>query len=288
LSQTRKLRDLLDREQLLVAPGAFDCITARAIEQAGFAAAYMTGAGTAASLGYPDYGLVTMTEMVENAGRIVDTLSIPLIADADTGYGNELNVVRTVREHERRGVAAIHIEDQVFPKRCGHLDEKEVVSKEEYLAKVRAATEERRNPDFVIIARTDSRAVLGFAEAIERANAALEVGADIAFVEAPQSIEEVREIPRLVLGPCLLNVVFGGKTPDVGLEEAEEYGYKLAIVPGILTSAVLVACDRALEELRTTRSHPVNGAIPVRERFRRSGSDEWDKLRTKYGSFRVH
>src|ERR1700719_3700922 len=162
MTQARGFRELLKREPMVVAPGAYDCITAKLIEQAGFSAVYMTGAGTAATLGYPDFGLVTMSEMVGNAARIVAAVSLPVIADADTGYGNELNTVRTVREYEQAGVAGIHIEDQGFPKKCGHLDDKEIVPREDWLAKIRAAAASRRDPDFLVIARTDSRAVAGF------------------------------------------------------------------------------------------------------------------------------
>ena len=185
MSQTQRLRSLLREDGMVIAPGAYDCITARLIEQAGFTAAYMTGAGTAATLGYPDYGLVTMSEMVENAGRIATAINVPVIADADTGYGNELNVVRTVREYEKRGIAGIHIEDQGFPKRCGHLDDKVIVPLDEYLPKIRAAAAAKRDPDFLIIARTDARAGLGFEEAVRRANASLEAGADMAMVTSP-------------------------------------------------------------------------------------------------------
>src|SRR3984957_14834208 len=209
-----KLRELLTHDGIIAAPGAYDCITARMIEQAGFSAVYMTGAGTAAALGYPDYGLVTMSEMVENAGRIAAAVKIPVIADADTGYGSELNVVRTVREYEQRGVVGIHIEDQGFPKKCGHLENKAIVPLEDYLAKIRAAASAKRDRDFLIIARTDARAVLGFEEAIRRANASLDAGADMVFVEAPESLEEVGALPRLVHGPCLLNMVWRGKTPE--------------------------------------------------------------------------
>src|ERR1700739_540825 len=167
---------------MVVAPGAYDCITARLIEQAGFPAVYMTGAGTAATLGYPDYGLVTMSEMAENAGRLAAAVSVPVIADADTGYGNELNVTRTVREYEKRGVAGLHIEDQDFPKKCGHLDGKVVIPLDDYLAKIRAAAAARSNPDFLLIARTDSRAVIGFEEAVTRMNAALKAGATLGFL----------------------------------------------------------------------------------------------------------
>ena len=184
------------------------------------------------------------------------SISIPLIADADTGYGNELNVTRTVREFESRGIAAIHIEDQVAPKRCGHLDGKEVVSCEEFVSKIRAAAEARRSADFVVIARTDARAVHGLDEAIRRANAALQAGADMAFVEAPQTLEEVALVPARVHGPCLLNVVPGGRTPPFDLREAQAMGYKLAILPGLMLKATLEAGDAALAELKATHLAP--------------------------------
>ena len=276
-------RERLRADGMITAPGAYDCITARLVEQAGFAAVYMTGAGTAATLGYPDYGLVTMSEMTANAGRLAAATTLPVIADADTGYGNELNVVRTVREYERRGVAGIHIEDQGFPKRCGHLEDKVVIPLGDYSAKIRAAASAKRDPDFLLIARTDSRAVLGFDEAIRRANAALEAGADMAFVEAPQTREEVAAIPRLVGGPCLLNVVWRGKTPDISLDDAQSMGYKVAIVPALLFTAVIGVCDVMLEELRRTRRHPVPAAdLTPAEAFRRLGAEEWDPLRTRF------
>ena len=276
-------RERLRADGMITAPGAYDCITARLVEQAGFPAVYMTGAGTAATLGYPDYGLVTMSEMAANAGRLAAATTLPVIADADTGYGNELNVVRTVREYERRGVAGIHIEDQGFPKRCGHLEDKVVIPLGDYSAKIRAAASAKRDPDFLLIARTDSRAVLGFEEAIRRANAALEAGADMAFVEAPQTREEVAAIPRLVGGPCLLNVVWRGKTPDISLDDAQSMGYKLAILPALLFTAVIGVCDAMLEELRRTRHHPVPAAdLTPAEAFRRLGAEEWDPLRTRF------
>ncbi len=283
MSQASRFRALLRRDGMVVAPGAYDCITARLIERAGFAAVYMTGAGTAATLGYPDFGLVTMSEMVANAGRIAAAVALPVVADADTGYGNEINTVRTVREYEGRGIAGIHIEDQGFPKKCGHLDDKEIVPREEWLAKIRAAAAARRNPDFTIIARTDSRAVIGFDEAIGRANAAIAAGADMAFVEAPQTLEEVAAVPRLVDGPCLLNVVRGGKTPDLDLGEAERMGYKLAIVPGLLIKNVVGICEQMLNELKSTRRHPAPvREMTVRETFNLWGADEWDALRHRF------
>jgi 2-methylisocitrate lyase-like PEP mutase family enzyme len=283
MREASRFRELLHRDGMITAPGAYDCITARLIEAAGFAAVYMTGAGTAATLGYPDFGLVTMSEMVANARRIAAAVAVPVIADADTGYGNELNVVRTVREYEQSGVAGIHIEDQSFPKKCGHLDDKEIVAREDFLAKIRAAAAARRNADFLIIARTDARAVAGFDEAIARANAALDAGAEMVFVEAPQTREEVAAVPRLVHGPCLLNVVHGGKTPDIGLDEAERMGYKLAILPGLLIKSVIGACEQTLGELRRLRRHPPPAQdMTVREMFQRFGADEWDALRSRF------
>jgi 2-methylisocitrate lyase-like PEP mutase family enzyme len=281
----KRLRQLLSQDGMVVAPGAYDCITARLIEQAGFAAAYMTGAGTAATLGYPDYGLVTMTEMVENAGRIATALSVPLIADADTGYGNELNVTRTVREYEKRGVAGIHIEDQGFPKRCGHLDNKVIIPLEDYVTKIKAAASAKTDPDFLLIARTDSRAVLGFEEAVRRANAALEAGADMAFVEAPQTADEVASVPKLVKGPCLFNVVHAGKTPDLPYGEIERFGYKVAIVPGLLFKTMMIAGDAVLAAMRAEHRYPKpDKEMTMHQAFRRVGADEWDQVRQRFST----
>ncbi|MGH7045966.1 MAG: isocitrate lyase/PEP mutase family protein [Stellaceae bacterium] len=283
MTEARRFRELLNRNGMLVAPGAYDCITARLIAQAGFDAVYMTGAGTAATLGYPDFGLVTMSEMVDNARRIAAAAGLPVIADADTGYGSELNAFRTVREYESAGVAGIHIEDQGFPKKCGHLDDKEIVPREDWLAKIRAAAAARRDPDFLIIARTDARAVAGLDEAIARANAALAAGAGMAFVEAPQTIEEVAAIPRLVKGPCLLNVVHGGKTPQLDLRDAAGMGYRMAILPALLLQNIVGICDQALGALKTTHRHPPPTAeMTVREMFRRVGADEWDARRDQF------
>ena len=283
MSQATQFAEMLRAGTMIVAPGAIDAITGRAIERAGFKAAYMTGAGTSATLGYPDYGLLTATEMFANAARIVNATSIPLISDADTGYGNELNVFRTVRDFERAGVAAIHIEDQVFPKRCGHLDDKELVSREDWIAKIRAAAAARRSADFTIIARTDARAVLGFDEAVERANLALANGADVAFVEAPQSLEEVAAVPRRVRGRGLLNVVRGGKTPEVALSDAQAMGYAIAILPGLLLDGIIAVCDELLEAVRSTGRHPAPKveSSPAKT-FARFGSADWDARRTAF------
>lgn len=282
MSKASELRALIKRGGMTIAPGAYDGITAKVIARAGFEAVYMTGAGTAAAHGYPDYGLLTMTEMVINAGKIAATANLPVIADADTGYGNELNVVRTVHEYMRQGVAAIHIEDQVFPKKCGHLDNKEVIAAGDYIAKIRAAADARGDSDFIIIARTDSRAVIGFDEAINRANDALAAGADVAFVEAPQTLEEVAAVPKRVNGPCLLNVVRRGKTPTIELKDAEAMGYKLAILPTLLFRGVIGCCEELLDEVKQGRFPAPPKDLSPHEAFQRFGSDEWDELRVRY------
>jgi 2-methylisocitrate lyase-like PEP mutase family enzyme len=285
MKATTRLRQLLGQPDLIVAPGAYDGITARLVEQAGFPAVYMTGAGTSMARGFPDFGLLGMSEMVDNATVMVRTVDIPLIADADTGYGNELNVTRTVREFEARGVAGIHVEDQASPKRCGHLDGKEIIPAAEFVSKIRAAGAARRDPDFLIIARTDSRAVAGFDEAIARANAALAAGADLAFVEAVQTAEELALVPQRVKGPCLLNVVPGGKTPRVTMQEAQALGYRLAILPGLLLTAMMVAADHALRAMKETGA-PADAAkgASVMDTFRRFGADEWNALRQRFAT----
>jgi 2-methylisocitrate lyase-like PEP mutase family enzyme len=283
MKATTKLRRLLARKEMLVAPGAYDGITARLVEQAGFPVVYMTGAGTSMAHGFPDFGLLGMSEMVDNAAVMTRTVEIPLISDADTGYGNELNVTRAVREFEARGVAGVHIEDQVSPKRCGHLDGKDVVSREEFVAKIRAAVAARRDPNFLLIARTDARAVSDMSEALTRANMALETGADMIFLEATQSLDEMAAVPRLVKGPCLLNIVRGGKTPNVDLATVGRFGYRLAILPSLLIADVADTCIRVLQQLTETNTPPASaGAATLAERFRYLGSSEWDEMRTRF------
>jgi len=283
LTKAMKLRALLRQDEMIVAPAAYDCIGARAIEDAGFPLVYMTGSGTAAMLGYPDYGLVTMSEMAENAGRLAAAVKVPVIADADTGYGNELNVTRTIQEYARRGVAGLHIEDQTFPKKCGQLDDKEVIPQAEFIAKVKAAVAAKPDPDFLVIARTDARAVLGLDAAAQRMNAALEAGADMAFLEAPQTLEEVAAVPKLVRGPCLLNLSISGRTPLRDLDEAARAGYRIVIVPGLLLQEAMSAFAGTLAELKTQRRLP-SATINVRERLRRMGAPEWDALRDRFKS----
>jgi 2-methylisocitrate lyase-like PEP mutase family enzyme len=285
MKTTARLRQLLIQPEMVVAPGAYDGITARLIEQAGFPVVYMTGAGTSLARGFPDFGLLSMSEMIDNAAVIARTVEIPVISDADTGYGNELNVTRAVREFEARGIAGIHIEDQVSPKRCGHLDGKQIIAQGEFISKIKAAVAARRDPDFLIIARTDARAVAGFDEAISRANAAMAAGADMAFVEAVQTTEELALVPKRVNGPCLLNVVPAGKTPRVSMQEAQALGYRLAILPALLLNAVMAAGDQALRVLKET-GVPSGGAKEesVVDTFRRFGADEWNELRQRFAT----
>jgi len=279
-TNARVLRDMLERKEMIVAPGAYDALTAMLVERMGFAAVYMTGAGVSASWGLPDYGLLSMTEITTTLERMTSTVDVPVIADADTGYGNELNVVRTVREFESRGVAALHIEDQAFPKKCGHLEQKQVIPLEEYTRKIAAAAYARKNPDLILIARSDARAPLGFEEAVRRVNAALEAGADIGFVEAPESMEEIEAIPKLVKGPCMINLVRGGKTPVVSLDLIRDLGYAIAICPGMALMTIINAYEDALKHLMDDRIIPqpmVDISIPqVLERVK---SLAWDKDR---------
>jgi 2-methylisocitrate lyase-like PEP mutase family enzyme len=277
MSAAAQLREMMGAPGMVVAPGAYDGITARLVERAGFKAAYMTGAGVAAARGYPDYGLTTLSEMSASVGLITEAVSIPLIADGDTGFGNELNIVRSVREYARNGAAAIQIEDQTFPKRCGHLDNKELVSAEEFTRKVRAAAYARKGADIIIVARTDARAVCGLEEAIRRGNLALDAGADVVFVEAPQSVDEIKAVPKSVRGACLFNMVRGGKTPSIGTGEVEAFGYRITIVPGISLVAAIGACEQALEGLKQERQIPEPPReMTVVEMFRRAGLEEWD------------
>ena len=216
---------------------------------------------------------------------------IPVIADADTGYGNELNVIRTVQAFARAGVAAIHIEDQTFPKRCGHLAAKEIVDRNAWLRKIRAAVDCRPSPDLLIIARTDARAVAGLDEAIDRANAALAAGADAAFVEAPLTEAEIAAVPAAVHGPCLYNAVPGGRSPAASLADLDAFGYRIVIFPTVLLGAVVAACDQALTRLAAAGATTAPALAPPgadpgdgpAALFRQVGAEEWDRLRERYG-----
>ena len=249
---TTRLRSLLAGPDLLVAPGAYDALSARLIAQAGFPAVYMTGFGTAASvLGQPDVGLLTMSEMVARATALASVVGdLPLIADADTGYGNPINVQRTIHEYERAGVAGLHIEDQVWPKKCGHMEGKQVIPMEEMVQKVRAAVDARQDLDFVIIARTDANAVNGLEDALRRGRAYRDAGADVIFIEAPRSIEELQAIAQAFTDtPLLFNWAESGKTPLLPLPEIQTMGFKLVIFPVSLLFAATHAMLALLEVL---------------------------------------
>ncbi|MFZ3302964.1 MAG: isocitrate lyase/PEP mutase family protein [Mycobacterium sp.] len=279
----QNLRTLLDQGELIVAPGVFDGITAHLVRRTGQAAAYMTGAGVAASgFGLPDIGLVTGSEMAERARMLVGVLGdIPLIADADTGYGATMNVVRTVRLYEQAGVAAIQLEDQVFPKRCGHLSDKHVVDAAEFEQTLAAALDARTDDNLLIVARTDARAPLGLDAAIERANRYAQAGADVIFVEAPQSIEEIERIAAEVAAPLLINLVLGGMTPLESASRLQELGYAIAIHPSNpLARAVL----GMLEGLCELNGRNVADHLPTRpaEFFNLVGMAEWLALDAKY------
>jgi methylisocitrate lyase len=246
----RALRRRLEQPEILVVPGAVDALNARLIEQAGFDAVYATGAGISNSLlGLPDLGLATMTEIVEQARRMTGAISIPLIADADTGYGNPLNVVRTVREMERAGVAGIQIEDQVSPKKCGHFSGKEVVAAGEMVQKIRAAAHARQNPDTLIVARTDAIATAGLDEAIRRGRSYAEAGADVVFVEAPRSLEEIVRIPKEIDAPLLFNMTEGALTPMISAGELQDMGYRAVIFPNAALRVAMLAVRTMLAEL---------------------------------------
>ena len=248
-----RLRELLARPEPLVAPGAYDALSARLVEQAGFDVVYMTGFGTTASLaGRPDVGLLTGTEMVDNARRIAAAVDVPVIADADTGYGNAINVVRTVQAYEQAGVAGIHLEDQVMPKKCGHMSGKAVIPADEMAGKIRAAVAARRDPDFLLFARTDAAAVEGLSAAIDRARAYADAGADVLFVEAPTSEDDIARVAEELRGvaPLVFNWAEGGRTPPIPLARIAELGFALVLFPIGTLLAATAGIRRLLASLR--------------------------------------
>jgi carboxyvinyl-carboxyphosphonate phosphorylmutase len=250
MNARKRLRELVARPGYTIVPGAYDPLMARLVQVAGFDAVYITGGGISRSQGYPDMGLLTLTENVQVLCRIVDAVDIPVIADIDTGYGNAINVVRAVREYERTGVAGFHIEDQVAPKKCGHYEGKALVSVEEMVGKIKATVDTRRDADMVVIARSDARAVEGLQAAIDRVNAYLEAGADVGFVEAPQDIDELAAVPPKLNGPALVNIFEGGKTPALPAKQLEAMGYKLGIYPSQTHRAAIRAAQDVLAVLK--------------------------------------
>ena len=252
MKKTTKFRNLIKRDGIVVIPGAFCALVARIIEDLGFPAAYMTGYGTSSAIiGRPDAGFVTMTEMVLNAKNIASSVEIPVISDADTGYGNAVNVTRTIKEFEQSGIVGVHIEDQTWPKKCGHVAGKRVIGTAEMIGKIKAALDARTDQDFLIIARTDSRAVLGLQEAVDRGNAYAAAGADMVFVDGPQSVEELRKIPKEIKAPLMVNMSEGGVTPLLSAKQLEDLGYKIVIFP---SSALLAATKNITDLLKLLKT----------------------------------
>lgn len=280
-------RQQLNAPGLIVAPGVSDAYMARMVQATGFETIYISGAGIANSLlGVPDLGLTTMTEMVDQITRICEATTLQVIADADNGFGNVLNVQRAVRAYERAGVAAMHIEDQVMPKRCGHFNGKDVISAEEYVQKLRAALDARRDPDFVIIARTDALATHGFDEAVRRARLYAETGADVIFVDAPTTLEQISQLPQLIDKPLLFNMVEGAKTPLFSHAELAAFGYKIVIHPSLLNRVAAKATLAALQTLKSEKSSApiVPHMLSWADRQQLVGLPEFEEIERKYKS----
>jgi 2-methylisocitrate lyase-like PEP mutase family enzyme len=247
----RRLRELLGRREAVVMPGAANALTARIIEDVGFEVIYVTGAGvTNTFLGMPDIGLITLTELANHVAAIRDSVELPLVVDADTGFGNPINVARTVKVLERSGANAIQLEDQTFPKRCGHFSGKSVIPRDEMLQKIRAAADARSDADFVIIARTDAIATNGFEDAIERAAACIEAGADVTFVEAPRTLDEIAQIPARLRVPQIINLVAGGVTPMVERAELRKMGFSLVLYANAALQASIAGMQTVLRHLQ--------------------------------------
>jgi len=282
---TENLKNIVSRRDAVIVPGAANAMFARVIEASGFEAVYVTGAGIANMLlGAPDIGLTTMSEVADTVARIADTVSIPLIVDADTGFGNAVNMVRTVRAFERAGAAAIQIEDQVFPKKCGHFAGKEIIPLREMLPKIKAAVDTRRDGSLQIIARTDARAIEGLDSAIERAVAFAEAGADVTFVEAPTDLQELRRIPKEIRVPQVANMVFGGKTPEPGREQLKEFGYSIVLYANAVLQAALKASYDVLNALGKDGSlaSVADHLASFEERQNAVAKDTWDRLERRY------
>lgn len=286
--KTTVLRRLLQEEDILLAPGCFNALSARLVEQAGFKAIYVSGASLAGNfLGYPDIGLATMSEVLENARNIVQVTRLPVVCDADTGFGNAINMTRTVREFESIGLAGIQIEDQLMPKKCGHTEGKLLISKAEMVQKVKAAVDARRDPDFVFVVRTDAIAVNGLEDALDRALAYREAGADVLFVEAPRNVEEMHRICRTIQTPLLANMVEGGgKTPILALRELKEMGYKMVIYPVSAHMAAIRAMKEVLAVLKEdgTTARYAPRMVSFQEMFEVVGRSGYVALEKKYAS----
>lgn len=251
---TTSLRDRLeDTKKIIVLPGVFDALSARIAEQVGFDAMFQTGYGSSAALlGMPDFGFLNAGETLENARRIISAVNAPVLVDADTGYGNPLNVWRLVRDLENLGASGIFLEDQIWPKRCGHMAGKEVISKDDYMPKLRSALEARRSRDFIIVARTDARAPLGLEEAIERGKAYKKAGADVIFVEAPRTVQELKQVADQIDAPLVANMIEDGVTPTLPAQELLKLGYRIAVFPLSALYSATYAMREVLTELKQT------------------------------------
>ncbi len=285
MNNPQRLKELLARRAAVTVPGAANALFARVIEELGFEAVYVTGAGIANMLlGAPDVGLTTMTEVRDTAAAIAEAVSVPIIVDADTGYGNAVNVVRTVRALERAGAAGIQIEDQVFPKKCGHFAGKDVIAREEMVQKIKAAVDTRHDQSLQIIARTDAYAVEGLERALERAQAYVAAGADATFVEAPTTLEELARIPKALDVPQIANIVFGGKTPDPGREKLAELGFSVVLYANAALQAALKASYDVLSVLKHEGSlrSVADRLASFEERQRTVAKGEWDAREARY------
>ena len=285
MSTRKTLRALAEARRGVLVPGAFNALSARVIADLGFEAIYVTGAGvTNMWFGLPDQGFMGLHEIADHTARIRDAVELPLIVDADTGFGNALNVRHAVRVLERAGADCIQLEDQVAPKRCGHFSGKEVISTEEAVSKIKAAVDARRDPDFLVMARTDAAATHGFEAAVERAQRFAEAGADILFVEAVTSADEIRALPRRLGPPQLMNMVIGGRTPIFGAEELGTLGYGLVLYANAALQGALAGMQKALTVLRDHKRVDEDPALvaPFAERQRLVGKPEWDALEKRY------
>ena len=285
MSTRKQLKQLVEARNGLLVPGAFNALSAKVIADLGFQAIYVTGAGvTNMWFGMPDQGFMGLHEIADHTARIRDAVDVPLIVDADTGFGNALNVVHTVRTLERAGADCIQLEDQVAPKRCGHFSGKEVISTEEAVSKIKAAVDARRDSDFLIIARTDAAATLGFEAAVERAQKFAEAGADILFVEAVTQAEEVRALPQRLAKPQLMNMVIGGKTPIFNADQLGELGFGIVLYANAALQGAVMGMQKALTTLRDAKEVQESSGLvtPFAERQRLVGKHKWDALEKRY------
>lgn len=285
MSSRKKLKELVAAKRGVIVPGAFNALSARVIADLGFEALYITGAGvTNMWFGMPDQGFMGLAEIADHTARIRDAVELPLLVDADTGFGNALNVYHTVRTLERAGADCIQLEDQVAPKRCGHFAGKDVISTEEAVSKIKAAVDARRDPDFLVMARTDAAAVHGFEAAVERAQQFAEAGADILFVEAVTTAEEIRALPQRLATPQLMNMVIGGRTPIFNSAELGELGFGIVLYANAALQGAVMGMQKALGVLRDDKEILESGGLvtPFEERQRLVGKPGWDKLEKRY------